>query len=56
MDRSMDSYMVITQDTKEKTRNLDLGGGLKSGDGVISVMASPFPSSVEEALFLEEEE
>ena len=25
--------MLITHDTKKKTRNLELGGGLKSGDG-----------------------
>ena len=25
--------MVITQDTKKKTRNLELGGDLESGDG-----------------------
>ena len=25
--------MLITQDTKNRTRNLDLGGGLESGDG-----------------------
>ena len=25
--------MLITQDTKNKTRNLELGGGLESGDG-----------------------
>ena len=33
-DRSMGSYSrYITQDTKKKTRNLELGGGLESGDG-----------------------
>ena len=25
--------MLITQDTKNKSRNLELGGGLESGDG-----------------------
>ena len=25
--------MLITQNTKSKTRNLELGGGLESGDG-----------------------
>ena len=25
--------MLIKQDTKNKTRNLELGGGLESGDG-----------------------
>ena len=25
--------MIITQDTKNRTRNLELGGGLESGDG-----------------------
>ena len=25
--------MLITQDTKNKTRTLELGGGLESGDG-----------------------
>ena len=25
--------MLITQDTKQKTSNLELGGGLESGDG-----------------------
>ena len=25
--------MLITQDTKNRTRNLELGGGLESGDG-----------------------
>ena len=25
--------MLITQDTKNKTRNLEQGGGLESGDG-----------------------
>ena len=25
--------MLITQDTKNRTRNLQLGGGLESGDG-----------------------
>ena len=25
--------MLITQDTKNRARNLELGGGLKSGDG-----------------------
>ena len=25
--------MLITQDTKNKTRNLELSGGLESGDG-----------------------
>ena len=30
--------MLITQDTKNKTRNLELGGGLESGDGGDYVM------------------
>ena len=25
--------MLITQDTKNRTRNLEVGGGLESGDG-----------------------
>ena len=25
--------MLITQDTRNRTRNLELGGGLESGDG-----------------------
>ena len=29
----IDSEMLITQDTERKTRNLELGGGLESGDG-----------------------
>jgi len=30
--------MLITQDTKNRTRNLDLGGGMESGDGGDSVI------------------
>ena len=35
MDRQVDREMdrLITQDTKNGTRNLELGGGLDSGDG-----------------------
>ena len=29
----MDSLMLISLDTKKKTPNLELGGGLESGDG-----------------------
>ena len=33
MDRSMNSQMLITQDTKRRIRNLEMGGDLESGDG-----------------------
>ena len=33
MDRSIDRYILITQDTKNRTRNLELGGGLERDDG-----------------------
>ena len=35
MDRQVDRWMdkLITQDTKNGTCNLELGGGLESGDG-----------------------
>ena len=39
INRSINSFMLITQDTNKKTRNLELGGGLEAGVGRDDVIA-----------------
>ena len=38
VDRSMDSEMLITQDTTKKRLNIELSTGLNSGDGGYDVV------------------